>query len=130
MHCLRTKVPVLAVAAVALLIVAAPILAHHGTAAFDTAKMVTVKGNITDFQYLNPHAQVYFEAPNEKGEMEKWQGELTAPNKLGRAGWSKYTLKPGDHVEVSGYPAKASPHTLWIRKLIGPDGNELQLFED
>jgi hypothetical protein len=39
-------------------------------------------------------------------------------------------LKPGDHVEISGYPGKASPHTLWIRKLVGPDGNELQLFED
>jgi hypothetical protein len=108
----------------------APALAHHGTAAFDTDRMVTVKGTITDFQYVNPHAQVYFTVKNDKGEDEAWQGELTAPNKLSRAGWSKRTLNPGDSVTVSGNPAKNGEHTLWIRKLIGPDGQSLQLFED
>jgi hydrogenase maturation factor len=49
---------------------------------------------------------------------------------LGRAGWSKNTLKPGDSVTVSGYAAKDGTHIIWIRKLIGPDGNSLQLFED
>ena len=52
--------PVLA-AAVALLVVAMPMLAHHGTAAFDTSKPVTVKGTVTEFVFLNPHCQVYFE---------------------------------------------------------------------
>ena len=108
----------------------APAFAHHGTAAFDTDRMVTVKGTITDFQYVNPHAQVYFTVKNDKGEDEAWQGELTAPNKLSRAGWTKHTLNPGDTVTVSGNPAKNGEHTLWIRKLIGPDGQSLQLFED
>jgi uncharacterized cupredoxin-like copper-binding protein len=114
----------------ALLMVSMPILAHHGTAAFDTVNMVTVKGTVTNFDYSNPHAQIYFEAKNDKGVKETWQGELTAPNKLGRAGWSKNTLKPGDSVTVSGYAAKDGTHIIWIRKLIGPDGNSLQLFED
>jgi len=104
--------------------------AHHGTAAFDTNQMVTVKGTVTDFIYLNPHVQVHFLSKNDKGEMEAWQGELTAPNKLNRAGWTKNTLKPGDQITVSGYQLKSGAHTLWIRKLIGPDGNSLQLFED
>ena len=104
--------------------------AHHGTAAFDTNQMVTVKGTVTDFVYLNPHVQVYFQCKNDKGEMQQWQGELTAPNKLNRAGWTKHTLKPGDEITVSGYQLKSGAHTLWIRKLIGPDGNSLQLFED
>jgi hypothetical protein len=104
--------------------------AHHGTAAFETNQMVTVKGTVTDFVYLNPHVQVYFQCKNDKGEMEQWQGELTAPNKLNRAGWTKHTLKPGDEITASGYQLKSGAHTLWIRKLIGPDGNSLQLFED
>ena len=104
--------------------------AHHGTAAFETNQMITVKGTVTDFVYLNPHVQVYFQSKNEKGETEQWQGELTAPNKLNRAGWTKHTLKPGDEITVSGYQLKSGAHTLWIRKLIGPDGNSLQLFED
>jgi len=116
--------------AVSLLLASMPIFAHHGTAAFDTAQTVTLKGTITDFQYVNPHAQVFFTVKNDKGEDEAWQGELTAPNKLTRAGWTKRTLKPGDSVTVSGNPVKSGEHTLWIRKLIGPDGQALQLFED
>jgi hypothetical protein len=103
--------------------------AHHGTAAFDTEKMVTVQGTVTDFQFVNPHAQIYFDVKNDKGEREQWQGELTAPTKLGRAGWTKHTLNPGDSITVSGYAGKAAPHTMWIRKLIGPSGESLALFE-
>ena len=111
-------------------VVVAPTYAHHGTAAFNTKTMVTVKANITDFVFTNPHVQVYFEVKNEKGAMEKWQGELTAPNKLIRAGWSKSTLKSGDSVTISGFQVQSGDHTLWIRKLIGPDGIELPLVED
>jgi predicted dehydrogenase len=114
----------------ALLAIALPVLAHHGTAAFDTGSMVTVTGTVTEFQYVNPHVQIYFEVKGDKGEAEAWQGELTAPNKLNRAGWSKNTLKPGDSITVTGNPGKNAPHTLWIRKLIGPSDESLQLFED
>ena len=110
--------------------IALPLYAHHGTAAFNTKNTVTLKGTITEFLYTNPHVQVYFEVKNEKGEMEKWQAELTAPNKLTRAGWNKRTLKPGDSVTISGYQVESGDHTMWIRKLIGPDGNELPLFEE
>jgi len=120
----------LGAAGLILLAAGAPMLAHHGTAAFDTTATVTVTGTITEFLYVNPHAQVLFEGKTEKGEMGKWQGELTAPNKLTRAGWSKNTLKPGDQVTISGFQVKSGEHTLWIRKLIGPDGNALPLFED
>jgi hypothetical protein len=127
---LTKTLPVLLTSIAALLVFSAPLSAHHGTAAFDTNKTVTVKGTITDFQFINPHAQVFFEVKNEKGEIEQWQGELTAPNKLSRAGWTKRTLKPGDAVTVGGNPAKSGAHTLWIRKLIAADGTSLQLFED
>jgi len=124
------KFLIFGVSMVALLLASTPMFAHHGTAAFDINNMVTLKATVTDFQYINPHAQVYFQAKNDKGEVEQWQGELTAPTKLGRAGWNKHTLNPGDSVTISGNPAKNGAHTIWIRKLIGPDGMPLQLFED
>lgn len=112
-----------------LMAIGAPLLAHHGTAAFDS-KEVTVKGTITNFVFTNPHVQVYWETKTDKGEKEQWQGELTAPTKLIRAGWNKNSLKPGDQVTVSGQQVKTGSRTLWIRKLIGPDGQPMQLFED
>jgi uncharacterized cupredoxin-like copper-binding protein len=117
-------------ASVAVFIMAVPMFAHHGTAAFDTSKAVTVKGTVTEFVFLNPHVQIYFDVKNDKGEMEKWQGELTAPNKLARAGWTKKTLQPGDTIEVTGFRVQSGGNTLWIRKLVDPHGESLPLFED
>ena len=107
-----------------------PLVAHHGTAAFDTVKEVTVKGTITEFIFNNPHCIVRWEANDEAGKTVQWQGELTAPNKLQRAGWTKNTLKPGDPVTIGGFQVKSGTRMLWIRKLIGPKGEPLQLFEE
>jgi Family of unknown function (DUF6152) len=60
------------------------------------------------------------------GKMEKWQGELTSPNHLARAGWTKSTLKPGDQVTIIGGPAKSGSTTMWIRKVL-KDGQEVSL---
>jgi hypothetical protein len=127
---MRAKISLAAVCFAAFLVVAGPALAHHGTASYDTGKVVTVKATMTEFRFINPHVQLYFDVKNEKGETEKWQAELTAPNKLSRAGWDKHTLKPGDSIAASGYVSKNDPHTMWINKLIGPDGEQLHLFEE
>jgi len=104
--------------------------AHHGTAAYDTSNPLTVKGKVTEFRFINPHCQVYFDIKNDKGEVEHWQGELTAPNKLARAGWTKHSLNPGDQITATGLVGKYGGHSIWIRKLVGPDGQEMQLSED
>jgi hypothetical protein len=117
-------------AMLALLAISAPMFAHHGTAAYDTKNPITVKGTITDFQFVNPHVQLYFDIKNDKGEIEHWQGELTAPNKLARAGWTKRTLKPGDQITATGSAGKNGGHSIWINKLIGPTGESLPLFEE
>jgi hypothetical protein len=127
---MRVRIPLAAACFAAFLVVAGSALAHHGTASYDTSKVVTVKATMTEFRFINPHVQLYFDVKNDKGETEKWQAELTAPNKLSRAGWDKHTLKPGDSITASGYVSKNDPHTMWINKLIGPDGEQLHLFEE
>ena len=102
--------------------VAGPAFAHHGTAAFDLGKVVTIKGTVTSFDFSNPHCLVHFEVKNDKGETEQWQAELTAPTKLARGGWSKRTLKAGDTVTVSGPVSKSANHTIWTQKFAGPEG--------
>jgi len=127
---MRAKIIVLIFSVVAFLVVSGPTFAHHGTAAYDTKNIVTVKATMTDFRFINPHVQLYFDVKNDKGEIEKWQAELTAPNKLSRAGWDKHTLKPGDSITASGYVDKGDGHTMWIRNLIGPNGEVLRLSEE
>jgi hypothetical protein len=109
---------------------ASPVLAHHGGAAFDQTKSVTFEGTVTEMQFANPHVLVYWDVKGGEASGEKWSGWLTAPNKLARAGWTKKTLEPGDHITVTGTPHKDGSHVLQIRKLVGPDGKELPLFEN
>src|SRR5260221_2782835 len=125
---MRTKIFVLIMSVVAILIVSGPTSAHHGTAAYDTKNVVTVKGTMTDFRFINPHVQLFFDVKNDKGEVEKWQAELTAPHELSRAGWDKHTLNPGDSITASGYVAKDEPHTMLINQLVRTNREALQLF--
>ena len=100
--------------------------AHHGSAAYDMSKTVTVTGTVTDFQFVNPHVLIAMDVKDSSGKLEKWQGELTSPNHLARAGWTKSTLKPGDEVTLTGGAAKSGSPTMWIRK-ITKDGQEVSL---
>jgi len=97
--------------------------AHHGAAVYDTAKTVTVKGTVTDFQFTNPHVLIYIDSKDESGNVQKWQGELTSPNHLARAGWTKSTVKVGDQVTLTGNPSKSGATNLWLRKVAGPNGD-------
>jgi hypothetical protein len=99
--------------------------AHHGTANYDTAKTVTVKGSVTDFQFINPHVLISMDGKDESGKTQKWQGELTSPNRLTRAGWTKSSIKPGDIITLSGYPSKSGAPEIWIQKVVLESGEEL-----
>ena len=109
-----------------LFVLSGPAFAHHGSAAYDMSKSVTVTGTITEFQFVNPHVLISIDAKDPSGKAEKWQGELTSPNHLARAGWTRSTLKPGDQVTLIGGPAKSGSPTMWIRK-ITKDGQEVSL---
>jgi hypothetical protein len=107
-----------------LAVTAGLVLAHHGQAGYNTTAPVTVKGTVVDFQFVNPHCIVSIDAKDEKGEMQKWQGELTSPNHLLRAGWSATSLKPGDQITITGFRAKSGANSLWITKTV-VNGEEL-----
>lgn len=111
---------VLAVA-LSMIFASAATFAHHGTAAYDLTKTITVKGKVTKFSFINPHCQVFFDVTNEKGEAEQWQAELTSPNHLVRTGWAKDTLKAGDDVTITGYRTKDGTNSIWIAKILLKD---------
>jgi len=100
--------------------------AHHGQAGYNTTGTVTVNGVVTDFKFVNPHSIVSLDVMNDQGATESWQGELTSPNHLIRAGWESNTLKPGDKVSMTGYRAKSGANSMWITK-ISVNGEELKM---
>jgi len=105
--------------------VSGPVFAHHGTAAYETAKLTTVKGTVTEFQFINPHVEITVEVKDDKGKIEKWLGEANSPNVLSRHGWSKEMIKLGDQITVIGYRAKNGSYTLRLQKVVLSNGQEL-----
>jgi hypothetical protein len=83
---------------------AGPLPAHHSMAGFDRAKTVALTGTIKQFKWANPHSWIEIEVPNNKGGVDTWNAEMTAPGILARAGWKSTLLKAGDKVTVAIHP--------------------------
>jgi hypothetical protein len=110
----------------AALVVSAPVPAHHGETNYDTEKLVSVKATVTEFQFINPHVQIFLDATNDKGEVEKWTCEARSPAMLVRNGdWDKNTLKPGDVITAIGFQSKNGAKILRLKKIVLSNGKEL-----
>jgi hypothetical protein len=108
-----------------LLMVSVPMFAHHGTSAYDTTKLTTVKGTVTDFQFNNPHVMISVETKDDKGKVEMWIGEANSPNVLTRHGWDRDIIKKGDQITIIGYRPKNGAKTLRLQKVVLSSGQEL-----
>jgi hypothetical protein len=110
---------------VAALMLAIPVLAHHGTAAsYDADKTVTLKGTVTQFVWANPHSQLHWDVKDADGKVVNWGGELHSIAQLIANGWNKNLLKPGDEVTVAGHPSKAGSPYMVVISLKTADGKE------
>lgn len=90
--------------AAGLLVISAPVLAHHGFAGrYDEEHPVTVQGTVLEFDFINPHSAIIFEAKDKNGVAQRWHAELGGSNVLTRMDhWDRDTLKPGDKITVTG----------------------------
>lgn len=102
-----------------------PLLAHHSAAEYDMDKTTSVSGTVTQFAWNNPHVYIYMDVKNDKGEIEKWSGELGAIPQLSRANWSRDTVKPGDQITMNGNPAKDGRSVMRLQKITLPNGQEI-----
>jgi hypothetical protein len=73
-------------------------------AGFDRQKTVNLVGTIKQFKWANPHSWIEIDVPNDKGEVQTWNVEMTSPAVLIRAGWKSTVLKPGDKVSIAAHP--------------------------
>jgi len=92
--------------------------AHHGFAVFDTNSQKTIVGTVKEFQWTNPHTWVWVDVTNDKGGVDTWGFEGMSPNFLGRRGWSRNTLKPGDKITISVFPSKIGTPRGLLAKVV------------
>jgi len=100
----------------ALLIAYGQVSAHHGSSNYDLSKSISVKGTVTQFDFINPHSAIRLEAKDDKGSAEQWLIEADSPNNLARAGWTRNSLKPGDLVTIAGNRLKDGSKVMRLQK--------------
>ena len=95
--------------------------AHHsfaGTYVLD--RMQTVEGKIVQVLIRNPHSFITVEAPDENGQIVRWNIEAGGANQMAPQG-EKAGLKVGDTLRVTGNPARsAEAHRIRLVKMVRP----------
>ena len=108
-----------------MLLLAAAAAAHHSTAQYDLVHGTIIGGVVVKFEWTNPHAQIWLDVTGEQNEMEHWRVEMESPRILGRLGWTRDTLKPGDRISITGGRAKDGSFHLRAASVQLADGRKL-----
>jgi hypothetical protein len=118
---------VFSVVALALLLSAIPLFAHHSvTAEFDSSKSFTVKATITKIEWINPHIYMYADVKDENGAVTPYSFEAGPPGGLRRAGVLKTMFNVGDVVTIEAYIAKdGSKHLGLLHAVHFADGHQI-----
>ena len=80
---------------------------HHSFAAsYDEAQIISVAGNLTEFEYRSPHAWVHIRAMDKAGQMRTVSAEWGNPRRLTADGIKQDTLRAGDWLILTGSPSR------------------------
>ncbi len=113
----------------ALLVYAAPVVAHHAFGAeFDADAPIRLEGTVVRVEWVNPHSWIHIEVDNADGSSDVWMVEGGTPNVLLRRGLRRECLTIGTDLIVDGYQAK--DHSLTRangRDVTFPDGEKFFL---
>ena len=111
----------------ALFLIAGPVFAHHAGTAYDRNNPVTVTGTVTEYEFANPHILIHFDVKEKTGAVTRWVAQSGTPKMLFKVGWNRETLKPGDIITLTGFPAKDGRKTITVRNLKPPKGANLTI---
>jgi hypothetical protein len=108
-----------------LLMIASPLFAHHGDAAYAATPMIMKGCVVTEYTWMNPHSLIKFDYKNDKGVLQHWTMEIGSPPSMALLGWSRTTLKAGDVITAYVYQAKSGAMVGRTNKVILADGTVL-----
>lgn len=80
--------------------------AHHSTAMFEWGKETSLSGTVEKYQWTQPHTFLWVIVQSEQGVKQEWGLEGMSPSWLGRRGWSRHSISPGEKVSIVYYALK------------------------
>ena len=111
---------------VLIVVVAVPLLAHHGRGAtYDMKKRVTLQGTVSRVEWRNPHVLIYMDVKDADGKVVTWGFENSGVSTLAQEGYSRNTLKVGQSITAIVNPAVNGAPTAIVVKIILADGSEI-----
>jgi hypothetical protein len=119
------RLTIIPLAAVSAALMTAPADAHHAFNMYD-GTAVALTGTVKTWVWKNPHAMIDLETTKADGTTQVWKVELSAPNIIGRRGWSKDSLKVGDKIPVTIHPMKDGSMYGLLMTVTRPDGQVLK----
>jgi hypothetical protein len=85
----------------------AVVRAHHSfNSYYFENQILSFSGQISELEYVSPHAWVHFSAVGKDGVERTYSAEWASPARLGRAKIDRDTLKPGDVVVITASPSR------------------------
>ena len=104
---------------------ALPALAHHSFAVFDRSKVIEIDAVVQDFQWTNPHCWLDVIVEDNGAAKVRWALEGPSPAMLGRKGWTKERVKPGDKIKATFFPTRDGANSGSLRNVTLSDGTVL-----
>ena len=100
--------------------------AHHAFGAeFDAKAPLTLRGDVTRIEWVNPHAWFHIEVAKADGTKENWRIEGGTPNTLLRRGINKRSIAIGTEIVVEGYWAKDRSNSANGRNITLANGKKM-----
>jgi hypothetical protein len=96
--------------------------AHHAASAmYDSQREITIEGTLVSLQLMNPHSFMTIVVKTENGGTARWTTEWLSYRGIEAAGLTRATLRPGDSLILTGFPArKDEEHRLLLRRIERP----------
>jgi hypothetical protein len=115
------KLPVI----IAVLLAAAPMWAHHGSAGFDQKKPVHLIGRVSLLEWMNPHIVIHLEVAGADGKVATWLVNTRPPNPMIRLGFSKSSFAVGTELTIDGYQAEDGSNHVNGTSIVFQDGKKI-----
>jgi hypothetical protein len=112
-------------AALFVLLVAGPVLAHHSLGSeFQMGNPAAITGVLTKVEWDNPHIYWFVDVKDGSGKVTRWSVEGLPPSYLRRSGVTRQSMEPlvGTTITVHGRFAKDGSKLMWAMDFTLPDG--------